>query len=153
MAITGETTPPHPFFFFFGYTENLKSVTLAAPVLTWGSPALNRAPAQLIYRNLEREESRRGWFDCGQLWKWLCVCAMKPWQTMPDMTPHPLHSLRYPTGDISGPSIAKALLQHSGCKGGMERRANGERESATITTTTTATSTTSTRAPCREKRI
>lgn len=73
--------PPHPppppshppFFFFFGYSENLKSVTLAAPVLTWGSPALTRAPAQLIYRNLERVESRRGWFDCGQLWKWLCV--------------------------------------------------------------------------------
>lgn len=24
-----------------------------------------------------QEESRRGWFDCGQLWKWLC--AMKLW--------------------------------------------------------------------------
>ena len=151
MAITGETTPTHPhffFFFFFGYTENLKSVTLAAPVLTWGSPALTRAPAQLIYRNLELEESRRGWFDCGQLWKWLCVLWSRgrPCQIWP---PHPLHSLRYPTGDISGPSIAKALLQYSGCKGGMEHRANGERESATTTTTTT----TSTRAPCREKRI
>lgn len=63
---------PHPPP-LFGYSENLKSVTLAAPVLTWGSPALTRAPAQLIYRNLERVESRRGWFDCGQLWKWLCV--------------------------------------------------------------------------------
>lgn len=49
--------------------ENLKSVTLAAPVLTWGSPALTKAAAQLIYRNLERVESKRGWFDCGQLWK------------------------------------------------------------------------------------
>lgn len=47
MAITGaKNSPP-----FSGYTENLKSVTLAAPVLTWGSPALTRAPAQLIYRN------------------------------------------------------------------------------------------------------
>lgn len=113
--------PPHSFFllFFLGYSENLKSVTLAAPVLTWGSPAFTRASAQLIYRNLERVESRRGWFDCGQLWKWLC--AMKPWQTLPDLTPHPPHSLRCPTGDISGPSIAKVLLPYSECKGGKEQ--------------------------------
>lgn len=51
----------------------------------------------------------------------MTVCAMKPWQTLPDLTPHPLHSLRYPTGDISGPSIAKVLLQYSGCKGGKEQ--------------------------------
>lgn len=49
------------------------------------------------------------------------MCAMKPWRTLPDLTPHPLHSLRYPTGDISGPSIAKVLLQYSGCKGGKEQ--------------------------------
>lgn len=74
-----------------GYSSNVKSVALAAPVLTWGSPALASAPAQLIYRNLERVESRRAWFDCGQLWKWLCVL----WKY--DLTPHPLHSLPYPT--------------------------------------------------------
>lgn len=105
-------------FFFFGYTGNVKWVTLAAPVLTWGSPGITRAPAQLICKNLEREESRRGWFDCGQLWKWLC--AMKLGQTMPDLNPCPLHSLCYLTGDISGPSIDKALLQYSRCKGGKQ---------------------------------
>lgn len=78
----------------------------------------------------------------------MTVCAMKPWQTLPDLTPHPLHSLRYPTGDISGPSIAKLLLLYSECKGvgggGVEEWGVGagpyaERESAT------------TRAPSREK--
>lgn len=52
------------------------------------------------------QESRRGWFDCGQLWKWLCVL----WSRIADPArsdPHPQHSLRFPTGDISGPSVAK----------------------------------------------
>lgn len=120
---------------FFWYTDNLKSVTLVAPVLTWGSPALSRAPTRLICKNLEREESRRGRFDCGQLWKWLC--AMKPGQTMPDLNPHPLHSLRFPTRDISGPSIAKVLLQYSRCKRGKQQGRGAEKESATTTSTNT----------------
>lgn len=71
------------------------------------------------------QESGAGGIQEGLVWLWaimeMTVCAMKPWQTMPDLTPHPLHSLRYPTGDISGPSIAKVLLQYSGCKGGKEQ--------------------------------
>lgn len=31
-----------------GYKGNVKSVTLAAPVLTWGSPALPRSRAYLV---------------------------------------------------------------------------------------------------------
>ena len=68
---------------------------------------------------------------------------MKPWQTLPDLTPHPLHSLRYPTGDISGPSIAKVLLLYSERKGGKEQNHMQRKESATTATNTTA--------PSREK--
>lgn len=71
------------------------------------------------------QESGAGGIQEGLVWLWaimeMTVCAMKPWQTLPDLTPHPLHSLRYPTGDISGPSIAKVLLQYSGCKGEKEQ--------------------------------
>lgn len=80
----------------FWNSGNLKSVTLAAPVLTWGSPALTRARAHLICKNLEQEESRRGWFDCGQLWKWLC--AMKLWADRARFEPPPpTHCILYIT--------------------------------------------------------
>lgn len=68
------------------------------------------------------QESGAGGIQEGLVWLWaimemtVCVC----YEAMADLArsdPHPLHSLRYPTGDISGPSIAKVLLLYSGCKG------------------------------------
>lgn len=72
----------------FWNSRNLKSVTLTAPVLTWGSPVLTRARAQLICKNLEQEESRRAWFDCGQLWKWPCAMKLCPPTPITTTTTH-----------------------------------------------------------------
>lgn len=56
------TLLPYPPFW---NSRNLKSVTLAAPVLTWGSPVLNQSPS-LTYR----QESGTGGIQEGLVWLW-----------------------------------------------------------------------------------
>lgn len=106
---------------WWGYKGNLKSLILVAPVLTWGSSELNKAPAYL-------QESGVGGIQEGLIWVWAITEMTVCYEAVADraksehpLHQYPLHSLHYPNGDISGPSIAKMLLQCSRCNKTLSR--------------------------------
>lgn len=61
------------------------------------------------------QESGTGGIQEGLVWLWAIMEMTVCYEALADhaRSEHPpLHSLHYPTGDISAPSIAKMLLQH-----------------------------------------